>query len=211
MKYIPPTLNAGSFTCPHCCAIANQKWHESDAKFQHFGGTAAVKNVVHSAHCDHCNNYTLWHKDQMIYPTIGAAPPPNPDLPESVSKVYEEAAAISSLSPRGAAGLLRLAIQILCKELGQPGHNINDDIGGLVKAGLPVAVQRSLDIVRVTGNSAVHPGQIDTDDREVVNSLFGLVNVICEYMITLPNRIDAMYSGLPAGTLSAIARRDSAP
>lgn len=145
----------------------------------------------------------------MVFPTAGIAPPPNPDLPEPVLNIYREAASISALSPRGAAALLRLAIQILCKELGEAGENINSDIGSLVKKGLPVAVQQSLDIVRVTGNNAVHPGQIDTDNQEVAASLFGLLNVICEYMITLPAHVGTLYSGLPAGTLAAIAKRDS--
>jgi len=79
----------------------------------------------------------------------------------------------------------------------------------LVKKGLPVAVQQSLDIARVTRNNAVHPGQIDTDNQEVAANLFGLLNVICEYMITLPARVGTLYRGLPAGTLAAIAKRDA--
>jgi hypothetical protein len=38
-------------------------------------------------------------------------------------------------------------------------------------------VQQSLDIVRVIGNDAVHPGQIDlTDDIETATKLFVLIN-----------------------------------
>ena len=206
MKFIPPTVKAASFTCPHCGAIANQRWEGRTAKFHNIGD---ARDVIQTAHCGHCNRYSLWHKQDMVFPATGSAPPPNPDLPESVHNLYREAASISTMSPRGAAGLLRLAIQVLCKELGEPGKSINDDIGSLVKKGLPLAVQQSLDIVRVVGNSAVHPGQIDTDDPQVVTNLFGLLNVICEYMITLPKRVGDIYNGLPAGTLSAIAKRDS--
>jgi hypothetical protein len=38
-------------------------------------------------------------------------PPPNPDLPDDLMLDYEEASKIVSLSPRGSAVLLRLAIQ----------------------------------------------------------------------------------------------------
>ena len=88
-----------------------------------------------------------------------------------------ESRTILDLSPRGAAALLRLCIQKLCKQLGQPGKNINDDIAALVKAGLDPKIQKALDIVRVIGNECVHPGTMDLrDDREIAAKLFVLVN-----------------------------------
>jgi hypothetical protein len=55
----------------------------------------------------------------MVNPDTGTAPQPNTDLPESMKRIYTEAASISNKSPRGAAALLRLAVQVLCKELGE--------------------------------------------------------------------------------------------
>jgi hypothetical protein len=56
---------------------------------------------------------TLWVQDKMYFPDTGNAPFPNPEMPETVLKLYNEASAISSKSPRGAAALLRLSIQVL--------------------------------------------------------------------------------------------------
>ena len=131
------------------------------------------------------------------------------DLPAEIVADYEEARAIVSLSPRGAAALLRLAVQKLCKHLGKPGKDINDDIKSLVSDGLPATVQKALDSVRVIGNQAVHPGTIDfQDDSDVASSLFKLVNFIAHKMLTEPREVEEIYNSLPASKLAAIERRD---
>ncbi len=104
---------------------------------------------------------------------------------------------------------MRLAIQKLCKELGQPGNNLNDDIGALVGAGLDQQVQMALDSVRVIGNSAVHPGQMDLrDDRATAETLFMLLNLIAEKMVSQPKRVKEVYASLPAEARRAIEGRD---
>jgi len=134
---------------------------------------------------------------------------PNNDLPEDIKADYEEARTILNKSPRGATALLRLCIQKLCESLGESGKDINKDIGNLVKKGLPLKVQQSLDIVRVIGNDAVHPGQIDlTDDVETATKLFVLTNLIVDVMITQPKEIDKLFNSLPKNKLEGIANRD---
>lgn len=207
MTYIQPSLLATSFTCPHCGAISQQRWWWTNWQQQLY----AEKNNsdVYFSMCTHCEKSSLWVKDKMHYPDTGNAPFPNNEMPERVKELYLEAASIANKSPRGAAALLRLAIQYLCTELGEKGNKINDDIASLVRKGLPEIVQQSLDIVRVTGNDAVHPGQIDTDDIEVVSKLFELINVIVEYQIALPNKVSGLFSALPTGKLKGIENRDS--
>jgi len=70
-------------------------------------------------------------------------------------------------------------------------------------------VQQALDIVRVTGNNAVHPGTIDLkDDRSIAITLFELVNMIVERMIAAPDKIKKMFGGLPPNALEGIQKRD---
>ena len=207
MVFIAPEALSKKFTCPHCGAIALQRWEGRGYDFSHHSKWSY--SPLRTAQCDHCENFSIWLEDTMLYPNNGDAPQPNPDLPESVKKIYLEAASISTLSPRGSAALLRLGIQLLCKELGEEGKNINKDIAELVKKGLPPQVQKALDIVRVTGNDAVHPGEIDTDSPEVVGKLFGLINIIAEYTITMPNKINGMYDELPESKKDAITQRDT--
>ncbi len=206
MKHIQPKLHQQSFTCPNCGVLAKQNWSARGLKFENFA--EQQKCILGSATCQHCNETSIWIKNKMYFPDTGNSPFPNPEMPETVKNLYLEAASISNKSPRGAAALLRLAIQVLCKELGESGKNINTDIGKLVEKGLPEIVQQSLDVVRVTGNDAVHPGQIDTDNPETVGQLFDLINVIIEYMIALPKKVSGIYSTLPSGKIDGIKKRD---
>jgi len=206
MKYIEPKVNLRSFTCPHCGVLSQQSWSSDN---WNFSGGRGTDKIIKTGHCQHCEGHTLWIKEKMYFPETGNAPFPNPEMPENVKKLYIEAASISTKSPRGAAAILRLAIQLLCVELGEKGNNINNDIKELVNKGLPVIVQQSLDIVRVTGNDAVHPGQIDTDDINIVARLFELINIIIEYMIALPNKVSGLYSSLPQDKLEGIGKRNN--
>lgn len=150
----------------------------------------------------------MWLEEKMLHPVRGNAPLPSEDMPQDVRLDYEEAASIAALSPKAAAALLRLSIQKLCVHLGGEGKNINSDIGILVKNGLPLIVQQSLDVVRVVGNNAVHPGQIDFDSGAIVGHLFNLINLIVETMISTPKKIADLYDTLPEGARQAITKRD---
>lgn len=170
--------------------------------------TESVANL-HLSRCVHCKGISVWVHDRMVGPLGTVGPAPNPDLSAEIRKDFEEARNIAQLSPRGAAALLRLAIQKLCAELGESGKNINSDISNLVKKGLDPRIQKALDIVRVIGNEAVHPGTMNIDDDfETVSKLFSLVNLITERMITHPKSIDELYSQLPEDKIAAIEKRD---
>lgn len=148
----------------------------------------------------------------MIHPATTPVEKPNKDLPTEVRRDYEEAAQVVRQSPRAAAALLRLAIQKLCASVCGTGKNLNTDIAKLVKNGLPAKVQQMLDTVRVIGNHAVHPGEINLDDQpQTAEALFRLVNIIAEKMITEPKEIDALYGSLPEKEKEQIAKRDGQP
>ena len=133
------------------------------------------------------------------------------DMPEEIRLDFEEARSIIDLSPRGAAALLRLAVQKLCKNLGEQGDDINKDIGSLVAKGLPVQMQRALDAVRVIGNESVHPGKLDLkDDHDIAEHLLELVNMIVEDRITRPKQLEALYARLPQSKRDGIEKRDAA-
>lgn len=164
---------------------------------------------VNISKCYNCKEIAVWVHDQLMYPTSKIDIQPNQDLPAHIKLLFEEAREIVASSPKGAAALLRLSIQYLCKELGESGKNIDKDIASLVAKGLNPLVQQALDVVRVVGNEAVHPGEINLDDkRDTALQLFNLVNLICSQMISQPKQVRALYENLPEKKLKGIEQRD---
>ena len=96
---------------------------------------------------------------------------------------------------------------MLLKNLGE-ARTINDSIKNLVKKGLDESIQRALDIVRVTGNNAVHSSKIDFNESIDVQALFELINLIADALITRRKKTDAMYNRLPEAARESIKKRD---
>lgn len=204
--YTPPIFKTTAFHCPRCDAYSSQIWLDL---YTTSLGRFEIVNSLQYVVCTHCRGYSLWKDGVLIEPETAPAPLPNADLPDDIKTDYQEARAIIAKSPRGAAALLRLCVQKLCKHLGQAGKDLNADIAALVKEGLNPTVQRSLDIVRVIGNEAVHPGQIDLRDQaETAIQLCYLTNIIAQTMITQPKTVEALYQQLPASKREQIEKRD---
>lgn len=211
-KYIIPQKTLSSYTCPHCNTLSQMdiEEHRMNSDFIESIPCGGYYNSVITMHrCQCCGKKILWIDDECIYPEI-VAEEANPDMPESVKKLYEEAGLIYNKSPRAACALLRLAVENLCHELGKDDRDINKNIAALVKDGLHPEIQKALDIVRVVGNKAVHPGQIaiDVDNVSTAKLLMRLLNIIVGKMITEPKELDEVYAFLPESTREAIERRD---
>ena len=75
---------------------------------------------------------------------------------------------------------------------------------------MPIEIQQMLDSVRVIGNNAVHPGQIDIkDNKELALSLLNFINLIVDNRITQPKKILDIYNLLPESYRNSIERRDN--
>lgn len=213
MDIVAPELNKKGFHCPYdnCGVYAKQTFQPAylqvpNTNPQQYG---AVGGLVLSR-CDHCGQYSIWREGKLIFPPSLTTPAAHPDLPASTRADYDEARAVFGSSPRSSAALLRLVIQKICAELGEPGRNLNADIGALVARGMPIRVQQSLDIVRVVGNNQVHPGVLDVrDDAAMATALFELANLIVEDRISGPKQIAALYAKLPESSRKQIEERDA--
>lgn len=207
-KYTAPELNLEAFTCPHCWVLTLQRWYNLYYDEYLFGDRKKCR-------CHTCKNYSVWFKSKMIFPSGSNIPMPHTDMPESVKEIYNEAREIASNSPRAAAALLRLALEKLTEELWETDWKLNTRIGNLKKKWLPEKAIQALDIIRITANEwGSHLGQIDltgSDNADLVNQLFFLLNFIVEHVITVNNQLDAMYATLPEDKKKGIKNRDNQP
>jgi len=162
------------------------------------------------ATCSACGDISIWVQKEIVYPKQTPVAAPNLDMEQAIQDLYIEASTIVVDSPKGATALLRLALQLLLKQLGKSGNNINNDIKELVLEGLSPKIQQALDLLRVVGNNAVHPGQIDLEDgRDIALKLFHVLNFIADEMITKPKELDLLYSDVvPEETKKHINERD---
>lgn len=207
-----------AFVCPHpqCCVYALHRWGFADSIIVPLGNGSVSRRQVapdfalRIAQCDACKRETVFVDRVMVWPRSSTAPTPHADMPQDCIVDYSEAMDIATLSPRGAAALLRLALEKLLPHIGATKKKIDGMIGELVESGtIPKHLQQALDSVRVIGNEAVHPGEIDLqDDAETVAVLFWLMNFIVEKAIAEPKEVERVYSGLPPGKLEGIAQRD---
>ena len=166
-----------------------------------------VQNVSIS-YCFSCNEMCLWVYDQLVWPKRAGGSEPKPVAPPNVRPECEETSQTLEASPRGAAALLRLAIEKLCKELGVSGESLNDDIAFFVREDVDARVQKVLDAARIIESNAVRPVQIGLgDDRATAETLAGLVNLICEKMIMEPRHLQAVYTKLREDAQTAMEQR----
>lgn len=191
-KFTPPAYKKQAFNCPHCGAFAHQRWLDMKPIYPN------VKLDISVGACVCCEKQSVWVQGKMLFPDSREVSMPNEDLSDGIKADYLEAASVLQKSPRASAALLRLALQKLCRQLGGKGDWLQKDIDILAEKGISSAVIQAMDSVRIIGNEALHPGQIDLrDDHATAETLFKLINFIAEKMLTEPQKLQEFYAGLP--------------
>lgn len=216
MPYTPPTYKAEGFNCPLCNFYAHQNWYKAFYKNINVDGDVAIYEGLELSQCYKCHGRLLWYEERIVFPIVNGAPPSHPDMPKDVKKIYDESKSIVSLSSRAAAALLRTAIEVLIDNvIGENKKTLNENIGILVKENkIQISTQQSLDYLRVIGDYYLHPGviqmkDIEEDDYQHVISLFELVNLITDELITRPKKSNELFGRIPKRQKEQIEKRDS--
>lgn len=220
--------NSKAFQCPVCSGFSSHLWNYEPINING-DYNESIKFII-IAQCQACNQFSIWITNEipitysptltlnksdtsltLIFPNVTKGiPKPNNDMPDDVKEIYIEAGEVLNISPRASAALSRLAIEKLVDHLNAQGKDLNTQIGNLVSKGMPIEIQQMLDSVRVIGNNAVHPGQIDIkDNKELALSLLNFINLIVDNRITQPKKILDIYNLLPESYRNSIERRDN--
>jgi len=204
------------FNCPICNFYSHQEWFKVfyGAEETRYGDTTLGK--LDLSICVKCQGYVLWDEGKIIFPNVNGVPQAHPEMPGEVKKIYDEAKGIVSRSSRASTALLRTAVGVLVDQvIGENKNTLNHNIGTLVQdKKLSVEIQQSLDYLRVIGTHELHPGVIEMDDIEKDDyqhavSLFELLNLIVEELISRPMKIKRYYASLPQSQKDQIEKRDS--
>jgi hypothetical protein len=166
-----------------------------------------VQNISIS-YCFNCNEICLWVVDQMVWPGCATGPEPKLHASPHVRRETEEASPTLDASPRGAAALLRLAMEKLCKELSDSEESPRPEIAPLFQDEVDARVQKVLDAMRIIESNAIPPDHVGVGDtRATAETLSGLVNLICEKMIIEPRHLQALYAKVRDDAQSALEQR----
>ena len=204
-----PALFRDAFVCPQCQAFSQHLWFTVFRRRKSYAANMVELEDYNMSTCTLCEASCMWRKESLLYPLARIDVTPHEDMPDNVRVIYEEARTVGVVSRKSAAALIRLALQTLVDSLEPGSGDVNKKIGRLVSKGLDPQVQQAMDVMRVVGNNAVHPGQIDLEgDEALVPSLFALANLVVEQMISRPKRVQSLYDALPDTAREAIAKRD---
>lgn len=189
-----PALRANPFVCPHCGVIAQQQWR--DGGFPAGASGMRDPNLMRAT-CLSCKKHSYWVGEEMAWPRHRIGAPAGDDFPEDLKSLYEEARVVAPISPNSAAGLLRLLVEKLSAALGAPEYeHLKDRIKWLKdKHGISADMVTAMEAVRLSGNEALHAGQIDPehgDDQGVVELLFQIVNWIVLTGFTIPKQSEGL-------------------
>ncbi len=221
-----PQLYLSPFRCPYCRVVAQQDWQQlywqdDDSSFNDAFIRATLLVDKHitfflfTAQCSNCTKASVWRAEgssdgegaakyvngRMLFPSKSSTE----QLPEGAGDVavqcYSEAKSIADKSPRAAAALLRVTIEAVCRQvLGERNGTLAELIEKIgEKHHLSETVLDAMTALRLIGNSAVHPGQIDLENRDsntTVNELFMLADYIYEQIIELPRKIQQISASI---------------
>jgi hypothetical protein len=232
-----PSFMAPRFNCPHCGALSHQDWaelgwprDEDDTLLHVMGRLTKIRDRIYGSLCLSSERLAVWHRIEvpplfqgsrtprpmagtfhMIWPNSDGSVEPLPEeAPDIVRELWDEARQVAGLSPRSAAALLRLALQLLLDEL-RPGHKtIDAAIAAAYANNTPDGIVKAMDYVRVTGNQAVHDGQVQmNEDPDMLPSLFALLRYILDDKVVKEAKANRLHATLPADKLAGIEQRNA--
>jgi hypothetical protein len=161
--------------CPHCSTDFHEDWHTHSFVWR---SRAEIRTELgawqhRETACSKCKDVVIeiarfdgrgfaiedW---RMVYP-VGANRGPVPtEVPHDIASDYVEACNVLPISPKASAALSRRCLQNMLHEEGYRGHDLNAEIGLLLKEpdptrAIPRRLRDTIDAIRNFGNFSAHP------------------------------------------------------
>lgn len=130
----------------------------------------------------------------ILYPT-----PINdyPEVPTKVNRAFQVALRSRYLDPTLCMVALRRTLEMICKDKGFNGGNLNAKLKSMTESGLlPSVFNEASHIMRKLGNAAAHGDDIEYSDAQAEEAIMFMENII-NYIYVIPekiNRIQSKYS-----------------
>ena len=160
------------------------------------------------SYCFSCSEMGLWVGDQLVWPKGTTSLEPTLDASADVPEDSGKTSQTLDASPRGAAALLRVATEKLCKELGDSEQGPRPAITPLLQEEVDARVLKVLEAMRVIESNAMPSDHVSVrDDRATAETLSGLVNLICEKIMIEPRQLQALYTKVREGAQNGIEQR----
>ncbi|MCW2725610.1 MAG: hypothetical protein JWN35_2531 [Frankiales bacterium] len=197
--HVPPRFRAPAYTCPFCAVFAQQHW---GALLR--GAAGSADSGVEESRCAHCSGSAFWLRDtaQLLWPATRAGQPAHPEMPVAARQLYDEARSAATASPRAAVALLRLAVDVLMREVvpGSRDKPLAAVIGQATSMGLTHGVRVALDVLRAHGSDAAHPVQLILNEADAAGKIAGLctqLNLVVEQLVSIPRQQREALASMP--------------
>ncbi|MGW5049766.1 DUF4145 domain-containing protein [Actinokineospora sp. NPDC004072] len=214
-----PAVKKDGFECPRCGHFAHQSWEGL-----HLGVERVSDDLRwrwQASVCVRCGLPTLWYDGNIVFPLARLGKAAHRDMPAEVRELYEEAARVAAVSRRAGAALARATVERLIKHLdpeAPKGANLAGRIERIKARGVSTPVGQMLDVVRVTGNEALHseqPGELavmvldDVEGPAMLEFLLETANDLVDELITRPAVTGDLWNKLPDGIKSKLTKPGS--
>lgn len=224
--------------CPRCKVRAHQIWGRvkiapPERDYEEFfdeatkdqpatfsmGLSHREPSVWFGAHCQGCDQKTLWRDDVCVFPLTSSAPAPHEQMPTEVKSLYEEAGRVLPISRRAGAALVRAALEKLIKILDPeaPQRAPLDERIARLSSRVSTPLGELLDVVRFVGNASLHGSgdeelvylYLDNSDGtdDISEMLFDAINDLVDELVARPASTKTLWDKLPAGVKKSIEQK----
>lgn len=145
--------------------------------------------------CDPTTGESWYHETEELYPHRTVGRKQIQDIPYPLTRIYEETFRALCGNSRILAGTgIRILVELICKDRGAKGRDLEIKIDDLVKQGILTSVDaETLQSTRILGNQSAHEARPPTNDEinvamDIVENLIQRVYILPERAVSLPKR-----------------------